>query len=330
MRITLARKLPAACLAVAACCLLPTACHSSESGTVRFEPIGDQSDVPERYRLAARTFDFTLTPKRDLPVSGIEIADLSFPSPVTSPAPENNTVYAEYYRPKGPGPFPAVIVLDITGGDQSLSRFIASTLAQNRIAALFVQMAYYGPRRPPGSKLRLLSTNVPQTMEAVRQTVLDCRCAAAWLASRPEVDAKRVGILGTSLGSFIATLTAEMDPRLSRVAILLGGGGLVDAFYDHPQAAPYRKAWELLGGTKEQVKPLFAPVDPLTKAANLKDRKVLMIAAKRDEIVPPSATTALWEAMGKPTIVWYDTTHYGAALFIVAALKPVIEHFGGE
>src|SRR5207302_366383 len=163
----------------------------------------------------------------DLPVSGIEVYQLTFPSPVTTPTPENNTVYAEYYRPKGEGPFPAVIVLDITGGDQSLSRFIARSLAQNKIAGLFVQMAYYGP----GRRLRMLSTNIPQTMAAVRQTVLDCRFAAAWLASRPEVDAKRVGIMGTSLGSFVATLTAEMDPRLSRAAILLGGGGLVDAFY---------------------------------------------------------------------------------------------------
>jgi dienelactone hydrolase len=297
---------------------------------VHFKPIDDQADIPERYRLSERSFDYTMKPLRDLPVSGVEISRVTFPSPVTSPTPENNTVYAEYYRPKGTGPFPAVIVLDITGGNQELSRFIARSLAQNKIAGLFVQMAYYGPRRPPGSKLRLLSTNVPHTMAAIRQTVLDCRCAAAWLAGRPELDGQRIGIMGTSLGSFIATLTAEMDPRFSRVAILLGGGGLVDAFYDHPQAAPYRKMWEALGGTKEKVKQAFAPVDPLTEAANLKNRSVLMIAAKRDEIVPPSAAVRLWEAMGKPKIVWYDTTHYGAALYIPAALKPLVEHFGAE
>lgn len=311
-------------LAVAACGL------ATETGTVHFQPIGDQADVPERYRLSERSFDYTMKPLRDLPVSGVEIFQVMFPSPVTSPTPENNTVYAEYYRPKGSGPFPAVIVLDITGGDQSLSRFIARTLAQNKIAGLFVQMAYYGPRRPPGSKLRMLSTNIPQTMDAVRQTVLDCRFAAAWLASRSEVDGHRIGIMGTSLGSFVATLSGEMDPRFSRVAILLGGGGLVDAFYDHPQAAPYVKIWELLGGTKQKVKDALSPVDPLTKAGNLKGRQVLMIAAKRDEIVPPSAAVNLWEAMGKPKIVWYDTTHYGAALYIPAALKPVIQHFGAE
>jgi dienelactone hydrolase len=304
--------------------------RGDETGTFKFSPPADQSNVPERYRLTERTSEYRLQPKLDPPGSNVEIHHLTFPSPLTTPHVENNTVHADYYRPKGAGLFPGVIVLDITGGDQSLSRGISSVLATNRVAALFVQMAYYGPRRPPGSRLRLLSTNIPQTMEAVRQTVLDCRMAAAWLASRREIDAKRVGILGTSLGSFIATLTGEMEPRLTRVAILLGGGGLVDAYYDHPQAAPYRKAYELLGGTKRQVKDWLAPVDPITCAANLRGRSVLMICASRDEIVPPSAGKALWEEMGRPKIIWYDATHYGMALWIPIALKPVIEHFKAE
>lgn len=298
--------------------------------TVHFKPIGDQANVPERYQLKESTFEANVKPLRELPASEVEVFQVTFPSPVKSPVPENNTVYAEFYRPKERGRYPAVIVLDITGGDQSLSRFIARSMAQNKICGLFVQMAYYGPRRPPGSKIRMLSTNVPRSIEAVRQTVLDCRYAAAWLAGRPEVDPQRLGIMGTSLGSFVATLTAEMEPRLDRLAILLGGGGLVDAFYDHPQAAPYRKAWELIGGKKEQVKELFAPVDPITQARNLRGRPVLMIAAKRDEIVPPSAAVALWEEMGKPKIIWYDTTHYGAALYIFQALKPILEHFGAK
>src|SRR5437762_8888655 len=185
-----------------------------ETGTVRFVPIGDQSEIPERYRLRERTFEWKLAPLKTLLDGAVEVSTLTCPSPVESPTPENNTVYAEYYRPQGEGPFPAVIVLDITGGDQKLSRIIATALAQNKIAGLFVQMAYYGPRRPPGSKLRLLSTNIPQTMAAVTQTVLDCRFAAAWLAARPEIDPQRIGILGTSLGSFMSCLTGEMDKRI--------------------------------------------------------------------------------------------------------------------
>src|SRR5436309_10046963 len=121
-------------------------------------------------------------------------------------------------------------------------------------------MAYYGPRRPPGSNLRLVSTDLDLTKAAIRQTVLDLRLAAAWLEARPEVDRQRLGILGTSLGSFMAALTAEMEPRLNRTVLLLGGGGFVDGYWDHPQALPYRKTFESLGGTKQQVKNLLAPL----------------------------------------------------------------------
>jgi dienelactone hydrolase len=300
---------------------------ATDKGVVHFWP-ADQSNVPERYRLGPHSFDYTMTRKADLPGSDIEVWRLQFPSPVESETPENNTVHAEYYRPRGEGPFPCVIVLDITGGDQSISRLIALHLAQNRIGGLFVQMAYYGPRRPKDSSLRLLSTDYQHTMNAIRQTVLDIRRAAAWMESRREIDPKRLGILGTSLGSFIGTLSAEMEPKISRVAVLLGGGGLVDAFYDDPRAAPYRKVWEALGGTRQKLEKLIAPADPITCAANLKDRRVLILAARRDEIVPPRAAEALWKATGQQKIVWFDCTHYGAVWYLVPAMQHVVQHFG--
>jgi dienelactone hydrolase len=313
------------CLALSAIAAEPI-----EKGTVHFTPTGDQRNIPERYRLDARTFDYEMDLKFELPDAGVRICRLRFPSPVVSACPENNTVHAEYYRPRGPGPFPAVIVLDITAGDQSLSRAICTHLARNGIAGLFVQMAYYGPRRPPGSSLRLLTMDYQHTLEAIRQTVLDLRCATAWMGSRAELNPDRLGILGTSLGSFIGTLTAEMEPRLGRVAVLLGGGGLVEGYYDHPQAAPFRTLWEAAGGTREKMAKLLAPADPLTCAANLRDRKVLIMAGKRDEIVPPKMAEALWVASGKQKIVWFDCTHYGAVVYLATGFDLIVKHFRAD
>jgi dienelactone hydrolase len=301
-----------------------------EKGTVSFRAVGDQHNVPERYRLENHRFPYELQWNAHFPNADVDVFHLQYPSPVTSPHPENNTVHAEYYRPPGKGPFPGVIVLDITGGDQSLSRLIATQLAQNQIAGLFVQMAYYGPRRPPGSKLRLMSPHIGHTLNAVRQTVLDLRRAAAWLESRPEIDAQRLGVLGTSLGSFMAALVGEMEPRLGRVVVLLGGGGLVDAYYEHPQGAAMRKVFEALGGNKEMLVRWIAPADPITCAANLKERQLLIIAGKQDQIVPPSAAVALWKASGEQKIVWYDCGHYTAAFYFVPAMKHIIRHLKGE
>jgi dienelactone hydrolase len=249
---------------------------------------------------------------------------------VESPHKENNTVHAEYYRPKGKGPFPGVIVLDITAGNQDLSRLISASLAGRQIAGLFVQMAYYGPRRPPGSNLRMVSPDFKQSLEAVRQTVLDIRRASAWLGARSEINPGRLGIHGTSLGSFIAALSAEMEPRLHRVSLLLGGGGLAEGFYNHPQAEPFRQAWEAMGGTKEKLAELIAPADPLTYAERLQQRRLLMIAGKRDEIVLPQMAEALWKASGRQKIVWYDCTHVGAVLYTLPILNNIINHHRGD
>jgi dienelactone hydrolase len=298
-----------------------------EKGKVAFKPIDDQARVAECYRLDPVEFDYVLTPKRELPVSGIDIYDLTFPSPVKTKYPENNTVHAEYYVPRGKGPFPGVIILDILDGSQVVSRGIASVLAANGIAGLCVQMPYYGPRRPAEGRVRLLSADLPHTLAAIRQTVLDNRCATAWLESRPEIDRKKLGIHGTSLGSFMAALTSAAEPRLNNVSLLLGGGDLVEAYWDHPKAKAFFTLLTVVGGDKEMVKKAIAPADPITYAENLKKRNLLMIAASRDDIVPPEAAKALWEATGKQKIVWLNATHVGAALFLFDATEHIVKHF---
>jgi dienelactone hydrolase len=320
---------PLACLLLLAASspALARAPAVAEKGSFLFRPSDEQKDVPQRFRLSERRFSFELEKKTHLPAIGVSIYRLRYPSPVKTPTIENNTVHAEYYRPTGKGPFPAVIVLDVTGGNQMLSRLIANHFARHGVAGLFVQMAYYGPRRPKNSSLRLLSPNLPHTIKAFTQTVLDLRVAAAWLESRAEIDGKRLGIMGTSLGSFLAALAGEMEPRLGRVCVLLGGGNFIDGYATHPLAAPYFKAFEVLGGKRSFLKKFIAPIDPITCAANLKKRNLLIVAASRDDIVPPSMARMLWEASGKQKILWYDATHYSAALHIADGLDHILKHF---
>lgn len=299
----------------------------AESGKVKFTAIDDQSSVAERYRLEPYEFEYQLKPKRELVVSGIEIYDVTFPSPVKTKYAENNTVHAEYWLPKGKGPFPGVILLDILDGSMVVSQGIATVLTAQGIAALCVHLPYYGPRHPPGEKVRLVSPDLNQSLDGIRQAVLDNRCATAWLESRKEIDAKKLGIHGTSLGSFMAALTAAAEPRLNKVSLMLGGGGLVDAYWDHPQAKPYLQVVALWGGDKESLKKAIAPADPITYAENLKKRDLLMIAASRDDVVPPAAAKALWEATGKQKIVWFNATHVGAALYLFDATEHIVKHF---
>lgn len=299
------------------------------TGKVAIDPNRDaKAGVAERYRLDPHTFEYKLTLRHDLRHTGVRVYDLTFPSPVKTDVPENNTVHAEFFVPPGKGPFPVAVVLDILQGDALVARGESMWMAQHGVAGLVVYMAHYGPRRPPGSPNRLISPDLAKTIEGVRQTVLDVRCAVAWLADQPDIDRDNIGIVGTSLGSLVGAVVAANEPRVKNVCLMLTGGGLVDAYYDHPKAAPYRPLVGWLGG-KAALKQILAPVDPLTYAGQLKGKNLLMICARRDDIVPPKAAECLWEATGKQRIVWFDATHVGAALYLMPLLKEMTEHVRG-
>ena len=299
-------------------------------GTFKFDCKDDEKcGVAERYRMPACDIDFKLSLRHDLKHTGVRVFDLTFPSPVKTDIPENNTVHCELFLPAGEGPFPVAIVLDILQGNALIARGQCMWMAQHGVAGMVVYMAHYGPRRPPNSNVRLLSPDILKSIDGVKQTVLDCRCAVAWLASRPEFDRDNIGLAGTSLGSLVGAVVSANEPRIKNVCLMLPAGGLVDAFYDHPKAAPYRPIVDALGG-KFTLKLLIAPVDPITYAKQLKEKNLLMICASRDDILPPSAAKRLWEATGKQKIVWFDCTHVGAAVFLMPLLKEMTEHMRGK
>ena len=69
------------------------------------------------------------------------------------------------------------------------------------------------------------------------------------------------------------------------------------------------------------------PFDPLTYANRLAGKRLLMIAGKVDEVVPPASTLLLWEAAGRPTIRWYDCGHYSAVGFLLPGIRQTVDFF---
>src|SRR5262249_55970537 len=189
----------------------------AERGTVTFQPSALDEKVPERFRLAPHEFEYRSQFSREL--SRVRRTRVTFPSPVVTDVPANNTVHAEYFQPRGAGPFPACVVLHILGGDFLLAETVALHLAGRGVAALFVKMPYYGPRRGKDSPKRMISEDPRETVKGMTQGVLDIRRATAWLAERSEVDADRLGIPGISLGGIRTALAGSGEPRLANVAI---------------------------------------------------------------------------------------------------------------
>jgi uncharacterized protein len=53
----------------------------------------------------------------------------------------------------------------------------------------------------------------------IEREVEDARAALRWLRARPDVDARRIGLLGVSLGSTVAMLTAGEEPDLQALCL---------------------------------------------------------------------------------------------------------------
>jgi hypothetical protein len=152
------------------------------------------------------------------PVRDYQLQDglLTFTSAVASPYPENNRVHARWFpaaRDRGR----VLIVLPQWNADVNAHVGLCKLLNRFGISALRMSMAYHAERKPP--KLERaeyhVSSNIGRTIHASRQTIIDVRSCIDWLQ---ELGYERIGILGTSLGSCMAFVSAVHDPRL-RVGI---------------------------------------------------------------------------------------------------------------
>jgi dienelactone hydrolase len=290
------------------------------TGKVEFKPVGDDSETPELFRLAAHSFDFSQSPI-DASDPRLEVANVTFPSPVETPHAANNVVHCEYYRPKVVAAAnhekrPAVVVLHILGGDFALSRLFCCGLAQKNVHALFVYLPYYGPRRAPGVDRRMIDVDPRKTVEGMRQGVLDIRRAAAFLATRPDVDEKQIGVFGISLGGITASLAGAIEPRFAKTCTMLAGGGFAEIAWNSRETSRVKKYWESQGETYDSLAKLVGTIDPVTYGDRIRGRKVLMLNALHDEVVPRQCTDALWKSFGKPPIVWYNAGHYSALRYL--------------
>ena len=304
-------------------------------GEVRFAPDEKESTVvPKPFRLEAATFKYEETPQPST-VSDLRLSLLTFPSPVHTSHERNNTVHCEFFRPAGantkagPARYPACIVLHILGGDFPLSRAFAAALAKRNVAALFVIMPYYGPRRDPDGPARMVSADPEETVRGMTQAVKDIRYATAWLAEQPEVDPKQLGVFGISLGGITAALAGEAEPRLHKICPTLAGGDIGSILWDAKEKhlAETRRLWEAKGNSRQSLVDLLSIVDPVTYADRLKDRKLLMLNARNDEVIPRQCTESLWKAAGEPRIIWYDSGHITAAWHLFEAMQQVTDFF---
>lgn len=185
--------------------------------SIGFPPIpadanGNSPECLERFvaqALADSDRFFAYEPVRDYRLNG---GELTFTSPVHTAYPENNTVRALWFpTPKDRGR--ALIVLPQWNSGPDGHVGLAKLLNRFGISALRMTMAYHAERKPAETARAdyHCSANVGRTIHAGRQSVLDVRACLDWLQQQGY---QRIGVLGTSLGSCVAFITAAHDARV--------------------------------------------------------------------------------------------------------------------
>jgi hypothetical protein len=133
-------------------------------------------------------------------------------------------------------------------------------------------------------------------------------------------------LVGISVGGMAAIPVAALEEDLDGVITMLAGGGL-GWIADHSkepllQDSPSALREESVAPTEPDAAAWF---DPLSWAPRLQGRRVLMIRAIWDQVIPPPATHALWDALGQPEIHAYPSGHYSFGVFLPRAMDRAVE-----
>ena len=236
----------------------------------------------------------------------------------------NNTVYLDFYEPKGKEKYPAVVFLShIAGGVPQIEGDFCRDLASNGIAVLLVQTAY---QKDYKFSRKWLDENIKECgsdaiVQLFRQIVIEARRGIDWLETQPKVEKDKIGIMGLSLGGIMVPIVTGVDGRPCSMAIVLGGGDMGKIIWSSFTTKTFKKCLEEEGITSEQeLEKRLWIIDPLTFADRCKGKPTLMVNAYFDTAIPRNSTEQLWEALGKPKIIWIPSGHF-TSLFTMGYAK---------
>ena len=205
---------------------------------------------------------------------------LKFTSAITTPYEKNNLVHARFFpSDKGDG---AVIVSPQWNADENSHVALCHGLNRFGVSALRLSLPFHDRRMLDGFTRAdfLVSANIGRTIQSVRQAALDIRRAADWLFFQGY---KRVGVIGTSIGSCVSWLAFIHDQRLEAGVFNMVSSWFGDVVWRALTTSHIRRILET-ELTAEEVREVWKTISPSAHAARLarERRPVLFISAKYD------------------------------------------------
>ena len=212
-------------------------------------------------------------------------------------------VPAVWTTPTANAAAPAALLLHgFSSSKERMAQSVGRELLALGVASLALDLPFHGERDGDTASL---SRNPLALVGAWRSAIAESRDAITWLASQSSVDGGRLGIVGYSLGGFLALMAAAEDERLRVVALAAAG--------DLPDHTPYAS---LVRGL----------VNPLRAAERLDGRPLLLVNGRRDATTRPAQAQRLFDAANEPkTLHWYEGGHWPPASAIAVAARWVAD-----
>jgi dienelactone hydrolase len=201
------------------------------------------------------------------------------------------TVNGIVTRPKAGGPFPAILYIHAHGdrydigarelldGRPALQEALGPVLARSGFVTLAIDLPCFGGRAT-ARESALSKAKLWRGRSLAGQMLGELSSALGWLAARPDVDARRVGAFGISMGATLGYWLAATDARLSCLAQLC-------CFADFDQ---------LIEGGAHDLHGIYLTVPGLLEVASngeiaglVAPRPQLICIGDRDPLTPPRA-----------------------------------------
>ena len=249
-------------------------------------------------------------------------------TPAANERPERKTT-ARYLESKTPGKKKMVIVVPIYGSSEFPPQMLAITLSQWYADAdynvillkdrdgLFDWKTIYDV-----SNEEELKNEIGKSVESIIEAVRDIRRMVDWAWSRPEIDQKRIGVVGFSIGAITASLAMGTGERISG-GVLVTGAGNPAYILSYSQAKfiakPRRIILKRLDWTQDvlfqKISPQMRIIDPVSYGKNFNPERILILEAMFDEYLPQSTRENLWLSLRRPERIILPYGHKTLYLF---------------
>jgi hypothetical protein len=209
-------------------------------------------------KVLANSDDFFFSPEiKDFKLDGDQ---LTWTSAIETPSTENNTAHAKFF-PHKENKKSVVLVLPHWNAKAGSYFDLCKILNRVGISALRLTLPYHEERMPPELERAdyMVAPNVGQTLQSLRQAVVDTRGAVRWLKMQGY---EKVGIVGTSIGSCVGFFAFTHDLQIDAGVFNHVSGYVADVVWQGLSTYHVKESLEN-NVSLEDLREFWMPISPM-------------------------------------------------------------------